>query len=502
MDKLAKAQVNPFSYSTNSNPWSGIDKLELGEKEYKQIVDSCRFFYRKDPIASSTINKLVEIGINDLLLSKNKLSDNEFRIFTSIKPMLIEFAEQMALEYLVSGLVVPEITYTRVTKDKLEELGIKKYESLILPTSMWIRNPDTIKIKPTILSSEPTYVYKIPSDVVYFVQNNGKYPDGTEDPDLWNELKTYYGDFITAVKKGKREFVLDNDLIFRRKPTSNDPYPIPYLFPALENLRHKRNLRRMDYSIAARVISAIQLFKLGDKDYPVTEDNAQEQFDAIRQQIYYRESPNLDIERIFQLFANHTLTIEWVYPDTQALLNEQKYESINQDIIYALGFPSILITGESKRTGSSDPQYAMMSPAKTMENFRTKILTVIKSVIHQIAIKNNLKSEPITKFKPLRLFDYATLAKSLADLYNSGNLSRTTYSEEFGYDWVDETDHREEEQKVLMDKQLGEFAPKPFSNQPTGGNQEQPMDPKNMDPNKMMDTQENNPGNTNKKSNI
>jgi hypothetical protein len=483
--KLSQAS---FSLPTgSSNPWSSseVDRLEFETKDFNKIVEACRFFYKKDPIASSTINKLVEIGINDLLFSKNKLSANEFRIFQAVKDDLLAFAENLALEYLISGLVAPEIKYARVTKEKVKELGIKNYDTLILPVSMWIRDPSTLKIQSGVLSNDPSYFYKVPDSVVYFIQNKGKFNDGTYNPKLWEELKTYYSDFITAVLAGQRFFLLDGDLIFRRKYLSNDAYPIPYLFAALENLKHKRNLRRMDYSIASRVISAIQLFKLGNDEFPVTEDNQADQFDAIRQQMYSREGAGLDLERIFQLFANHTLEIEWIYPNTEALLNEQKYESINQDIIYALGFPRVLITGESQKTGTSDPQYAMLSPVKTMEHFRKKILRVIRNIVYQIASQNGFKSIPDVKFKPLRLFDYEILLKSLADLYGTGNLSRQTYSDELGYDWTDETDKREEEMKVLKEKNLPGFAEKPFSQSPSEGEGDsKPSDIKKTSPNK------------------
>jgi hypothetical protein len=452
--------------STSPNPWANdkVDKLEFNSDDFNKTVEACRFFYKKDPIASSTINKLVEVGINDLLFSKNKLSDNEFRIFDAIKDQLIEFCEAMAMEYLISGLVVPEIAYSRVPKNKIEEMGIKKYDGLILPTSMWLRDPKTIEIKPTIMSSEPSYLYKVPDEIIYFIQNKGEYSDGTKDPILWAELKMHYGDFVTRVQKNETKFILEDHQIFRRKSLSNDSYPTPYLHAALENLKHKRNLRRMDYSIAARVISAIQLFKLGNDEFPVTEDNAEDQFDAIRNQIYYRDSNNLDVERVFQLFANHTLEVEWIYPDTVALLNEKKYDSINQDIIYALGFPRILITGESEKTGTSDPQYAMMSPSRTMEHFRRKIIKVVKNIVYQICKQNNFKSQPVVKFKPLTLFDHETLLKSLADLYAGGNLSRTTYAEVLGHNWDDETEKREYEQGVLKEKGLPETSAQPFSN--------------------------------------
>jgi hypothetical protein len=177
----------------------------------------------------------------------------------------------------------------------------------------------------------------------------------------------------------------------------------------------------------------------------------------------WRDYSGKDVERIFQLFANHTLQVEWIVPDTQAMLNEQKYMSVNQDIIYALGFPRVLITGESERTGTSDPQYAMMSPAKTMDNFRRKIIKVIQSIVRRVAEENSIKSIPEVKFKPLTLFDHQTLLKSLADLYAGGNISRTTYAEELGYEWNDETEARKLEKDKLESLGLDGIAEQPFS---------------------------------------
>lgn len=473
--KFAKSGLNVLGNS-NDNPWSTdeVDKLEFDSKDYKKTVEACRFFYKKDPIASSTINKLVEIGINDLTFGKNGLSDNEIRIFYGIKDSLLAFSEVMAMEYLISGLVVPEIKYAPVSGEQVKVMGVKKYATLSLPVTMWLRNPETVKVKQTMLSDRPSYFVLIPEDIVYFIQTKGKYSDGTEDKELYLNLTTYYPDFVSTVLSGKREIKLENELIFRRKPQPNDPYPIPYLLPALEALKHKRNLRRMDYSIASRVIGAIQLFKLGSDEFPVGEDQ-QDLFDDLKQQIMWRDGNGRGIERIFQLFANHTLSIEWVYPPVEALLNDQKYSNVNEDIIFSLGFPRILITGESAKTGTSDPQYAMMSPSKTMENFRNKVLAVIKNIVYQVATQNRLKSVPIVEFKPLTLFDHQTLLKSLADLYSSGNLSRTTYAGVLGHNWDDEMDLRTEEMRVLKEKGLPEFAQKPFSNQPTNGDT-QPSD--------------------------
>jgi len=270
--KLAKAAFmrNVGSNNATYNPWTAdeIDKLEVEDiKEFRDVVDVCRFFYKRDPIASTIINKLIDIGITELEYEHSKLSPNQEKILESMKEPFEEFAETIALEYLVSGLVVPEVSYTTVENKDLNRLGIKRYSSFVLPTDLWLRDPMTIKIK-QVWSSQPTYYVEIPDDLIHFIQNEGIYEDGTEDKELYKELAARYPKFVAAVKAGKTELKLENDLVLRRRVVSDSPYPVPYLYAATEAMKHKRNIRRMDYSVASRVISAIQLIKAGNDEYP------------------------------------------------------------------------------------------------------------------------------------------------------------------------------------------------------------------------------------------
>ena len=467
--RLAQATFS-FLPGSMDYPYSpdDVDKLDLPkDDDFKKIVAMCRFFYRKEPFAATIINKIIDISISDLIFNKNGLSDNEFRVFLSIKDQLREFSEQLALEYLISGLVVPEIKFGPVDKTKVKDLGIKKYETLMLPVSMWVRDPTTITVNKTILSDTPSYFVHIPEELIAFILHGGVYPDGTKDPVLYQKLLTYYPEFVAKVKAGERDILLDIDpsLVIRRRVTTDSAYPTPYLYAALEAMKQKRNLRRMDYSIAARVISAIMLVRLGDKDFPITEDD-KEAFTAIKQQLLWRDGSNKNIDRIFQLFANHTLQIDWKYPPTDALLNTEKYKSVNDDILVALGFPRILITGEAERSQASDASYATSSPVKTMETLRAKILVILNYVSKQITKLNNFKSAPIIRFRPLQLAEYATFMASITQLYQSGNLSRASYAELLGYNWEDEIEKRLEEEKDLKDSGIAEFAPLPNSRQP------------------------------------
>jgi hypothetical protein len=468
-EKLVKSSFLNNEKISFPNPWTGsqVDKMEvLDLNTFEKLVNTCRFFYRYDSLVSTVVDKMTEIGINRIEFDKSKLNENEKKVMDNLVPKLKDFAEQMSMEYLISGLVIPEIKYAPVTKKELDAWKIKRYETLTLPVYMWLRDPTTIKINDALGMTEPSYFYKIPDDLIFFIKNRGKYKDGTEDPELYKELIAYYPEFVQAVEDNKRYVLLENDLVIRRKVVTDSPYPTPYLTPVLEPLKHKRNLRRMDYSIASRVITAIQLFKLGSDEFPVTEDQ-EETFEELRQQMYHRYSTQEDVERVFQLFANHTLDVSWIMPPTEALLDETKYREVNDDIIFGLGFPRILITGETSRSGTSNAEYATMSPVRTMENIREKVLYILKDIVYNVWEENGFRGEmPALKFEPINLVSFRDLIDGLTSLYESGNLSRTHHAKAFGYDIDEEFRLKEEENDTMEAMGLEEFAPQPHSNAP------------------------------------
>lgn len=431
-----------------------VDKLEILDiKKYHDIVNQCRYYYKRDPIAGTVINKLVDIGVTELIFDRGNMPVNEFRVFEGINDSLQEFIENCGLEYLISGLVIPEIKYAAATKEMLVEMGVKKYNSLIIPVSMWLRDPVTIKINSSMVMDEPSYFVVLPEELVFFITNKGKYPDGTEDQRLFSELLIYYPEFVKQVLDGNKEILLENDKIERRRVLSDSPYPIPYLYNSLEALKHKRNLRRMDYAIASRVIGAIQLFKLGNDNYPVTEAETDEigtsPFQAIKNQMVHSSYIKRDIDRVFQLFANHTLTIEWIYPPMDALLNEKKYIEVNEDIFFGLGFPRILTTGETLRTQSSNPEFAVLSPIKTMENMQRALIRIVKKIIKEICTANGFKNIPSVRFDKINLNSYANFVEAMKFLFETGNISRTSLAKEFGYSFYDELKLRDTEEELI-----------------------------------------------------
>lgn len=465
--------------TTTTNPWTDARKAKDRKVTFDTFVETnslCRFFYRTEPVVSTVVNKLVEIGINDLVFSKNGLSDNEFRLFTSIKPKLIEFSEQMAQEFLLSGLVVPEIGWSKNNdKEFIFSLGVKKYTSLTLPDSMTLRDPSTIRIESNWLGDKPSYFLKIPEQFIKFIKSGGKLSNGTVDKELFDLIKKQFPELVASINKGEKEILLQNDNVIRRKYTADNPYPISYIAPSLDALQHKRKLRRVDYTLMDKVISAILHVKVGSDDFPMTESEEDQAYLAVLQeQLRMRGNSEQLMERVFQLLTNHTVDLKWIFPDTAVLLNEKKYDDINQEILFGLGFPRVLITGESARSGTSDPELATLSPVKTMENFRRKIIEVIKDICTEVSMRNNFKSAPAVEFAQLNLHAFSDFMNGVSKLYDASALSRTDLARVFGYDFIDQLDKLEAENKELTSRGLPTVGPNPFGSPQT--NQGTPTD--------------------------
>lgn len=465
------------SPSNKYNPWRDAEfkKVKTPElsKKFKEIVKDCRYYYRKDPIANTTIDKLVEIGVTDLVIDRGSLSDNQYRILEGIKPHILKFLKEGALEYLISGLVVPAISFKWIKKKKLEKMGVKKYKKLWLPEELWFRNPEYLELEESFFSSEPLYYLKIP---IEYLRRLKKVVDSNKDvPEMdkiINNLQTSYPGFFEQLKSGKKRILLDNTdrLFIRRKAQTDIPYPTPYLYSALDALKHKRNIRAMDYALASRVIEAIQVFKLGDKDFPLTQET-EYMLDDLKEQIQrrYALSP-ASVERVFQLFGNHTLDIEWVIPPVEALLDKDKYVEVNNDIIYALGFPRILIMGESKRTGSSDHDFATLSPMATMENFRQKLIRIAEHIFDEVVRRNDLGDYGGVRFEKMNLIKFKEFSAALLELYTKGNVSRGTVSDFYGYNWEEEVNKRKKEKEILEELGLDEYDEQPFDKRNEGQN--------------------------------
>lgn len=462
--RLAKASFSVTQTESipiwGSSSQDGVDKMEVSS-DYHDIVTLCRFYYDHDGLAYTTINKQVELGINGFAINPGTCTDKELLVYEYLNPLILKFLRGAAQEFLTSGLVIPETVWETVKGTDINPKLRKLYK---LPTDLWYRDPMTIEVRKTPLPNRLLVLVKASDDDIFFIQNEGKYTDGTEDKETYRILVEQYPDFVRAIKAGKYQFRLEDPLVIRRYPKSGQPYPTPYLTPALELFMHKRNMRKMDYAIASRIIEAIQVFKLGSDDFPLTEDD-EDVVEDLKAQMRWRERDSQH-ERVFQLFANHTLSIEWVTPDVAALLSEEKYRSSNDDIMTALGLPRVIISGETQRSGTSNSAMALLPPKSTIESMRGQLLEFPRKLYKEIKERNNFRGIPEPYYHPIVLQSVKDLIEQGKNYYEYGIISKTGWAEMGNLKFDTEMERRVLEEKKMKELGLDERPDIPFSNPP------------------------------------
>ena len=489
--KLAKASSSmldltsgtPLSTLATSTGQNEPDKLGV-PKKWPELVEKIRFFYLRDPVTSTVVDKLTDITVNGIYNNRGDISDNIFDVYESFVDALEDFLKHITREYLLSGLVIPEVIWFSKefkTEDPHSLVNLEDTEAYTVPQGFWLRDPATVEAIKTPIPNRIVYLVKITDDLKHFIETGGEYKNGMKDVTTYKLLVEQYPAFVDAVRNGKEDyFQLDPMIVLRRAPLAGESYPTPYLLKILESLSYKRKLRKMDYAVAARVISAIQLIKMGDKDFPLTEGD-EDQLEDLKTQMLWRGQAD-NVERVFQLFGNHTLTIEWIYPDTKTLLDSGKYEAVNDDIMFGLGFPRILLTGETERSFTSNPEFAMFSPSETIEGIRKELMKFVRVLYKEVADRNNFSEFPRLEFAPLRLYDLEKMSNVSKDLYEKGLLSRTSYLELGDRDFEDELHNIVRERDLLKEYDVPEYAPQPFTPQPqTPGSTPNTPDEENED---------------------
>jgi len=447
--KLGKAQSN-YSYMDQTNPlynsgrkiipgyYDGSQKLG----DYHKDIKTCRWFYTFDPIAGTVINRMADMSLTQIRnrrktkFNTDGVDDTIQAFYDAIIDKLRPFIKMMALEYLLHGMAVPEYTYERIRGDLLSErLGRKRYT---IPTKFWIRNPDNIQLKRRPMGTDRQVWLIIPKDDIDLIMGKGIRSDGTQDKEAYQFLVDNFPDYVRAVLNGATKFLLEDARPIMRKIVSYEDYPAPFLRNALSALQHKAYLKTMDKSIASRAIEAIRLFKTGDKDHPADNDDIK----ALELQVTQNSSSG---ERVLNLFTNHTVTGEWIFPPLETLMSEEKYAEPNADIFLAMGFPRILTTGETLRSNSSDSKIASLGPKATLDDLRDAIIVWLKQLYAEIADKNNLTRIPEPYFSPIATSDYTALVQFAIQALQAGAISKDTVAQLYSSDYETEADQIEAE---------------------------------------------------------
>jgi hypothetical protein len=433
-------------------------------KEYHAVLRLCYDFYQRGGVVGTVMNRLSEFTITDLRNGQRETSDEANQYFQSVlhdsPSRLMRFLRTAALEYFLSGMVLPKVEWEEIPGEDIHpDLKTNKvYEMPVFD----LFPPQLVEITWAGWGKKK-YWLKLPEKDVRMVKNQGgRIKEQQLKYQAWVEN---YPSFVTLIQSGadkidllKVEPTLDPIL---RKELSISQYPTPYLFPVLEPLIFKQQLRRMDFAVAARVINAVLLVQEGDKDFPLTEDN-KDNLDKLKEQILARSGNPLQMERLFILFSNHTTKMTWITPDVSAMLDQDKYRQVNEELEQGLGFTGILLTGESRQAQASEVSTWAIQPQ--MEEFRSMLIEWVSDLYIEAAKRNKFRKFPVPQFKPIKLQDFVKTAAVFAALFAEGNVSRTTRTDMAGIDFETEAELMKDEEEIAAG--LPAYTPTPYSPPP------------------------------------
>ena len=420
---------------------------------YHQMVEFCRYFFRRDTIVRTVVGRMVDLAITRL---RNRYEEEDApnkKYYDAVAKLLRPFLKHLALEYFITGLVVPGITYKTVMYNKLDSgAGRKRVE---IPDALWVRDPANIKLKKRPIGLDRAVYLEISPEDAAFITAKGERTDGTQDLEGFQELMRTSPAFVRAVIAGQRLFKLDDAKPICGQIVSDDTYPIPFLENALFAMQHKEYLKMMDRTIVSRSIELLRQIKVGSDEFPATDDDIEATSSAIA-------NAAASGDRVFNLFTNHTVNIEWVLPPLEALLNESKYMEPNAEIFFALGFPRILTTGESMRSNSSDSRVASLGPLATLTDLREKILYWVEWLYEDLATRNGFDSWPEPYFSPIQFQDMTALTQFAIQAQQVGAISKDTIAQLYNTTY--------EEEQVKIKSEVQNETNQPVAQQPSDGN--------------------------------
>jgi hypothetical protein len=259
-------------------------------------------------------------------------------------------------------------------------------------------------------------------------------------------IKSLPSDLKAAAESGG-DYKLDPRLVgqvtYRKMPYER--YARPRTLRLFDSIEYKRNLREADLSTLDGISNYILKITIGNDEYPVT---GQDELEAVAQ-LFNTPSKSFDV------VWNHTLQIEKIVsPEIEAILGQEKYMQVNEDISGGLGITRAMIDGTGQTT-AAEIQLLIKGIGAEIAYARREVERWIYKEYRQIAEAAGFDQFPKIRWDEGILKDTILWMNTLAQLVDRRLLSYRTALEELGYDYPAELERMEEELPIVQKGTFG-----------------------------------------------
>jgi hypothetical protein len=344
-----------------------------------------------------------------------------------------------------------------------EELAAKKrvWSKGFMPIAYTVLNPLLVEIEGSLLFDKTKVTLK-PSDEIKKLLKKPT-SELTEDEKI--VIKLLPSDFKAAIEKGGG-VVLDPLFVgavdYRKQPYER--YPKPRGVKVFDSLEYKNSLREADLSTLDGITNYILKITVGNDEYPVTE---QTQLEAVAQ-LFNTTSKSFDV------VWNHTLEVEKIVsPEIEAVLGQDKYMQVNEDISGGLAMSRALVDGTTN-VNQGEAGLIVKTVIEEVNYARSQVEIWIYNEYRQIAEAMGFDRFPKVRWDNTVLRDIILYMSTISQLVDRRMLSYETALEQLGFDYSNEFNNMQNELPSVLEGVLGILG-SPFQQSKTQPNQNAPV---------------------------
>lgn len=437
----------------------------------KREVKLAMSLYLNEGVVGTVIGRLVDytpkgriVCDNPELKSILKLWANKVNGFSSIKKYR-RFGKPPIFpgltSLLIEGSLLWHVTGDWIVGEIWKEVPIKigkKKKNLFLPVELVSMDVTTIDIPVQSAEVGIELMYWQPPSALKSLAK--KYFSKRKLTPIEQDIVNLFDKKILRMIAETSKILLppENITHFKRGVPRYYPYGISFARKLFSAVAYKRRIRALDIDTIDGLIQRLTILKVGKIPADGEADLAliAQRVSLMRNMIENRE--NRRTNRLL-VWGGDDVEVVDIGPDGKILGFADRYNQANRDLLQALGFPPLLIDGES--TGSAARDWAVLvSIVAHLQNFESMRELWLTNIMKQIAELNGYDSEGVGYKANKIVISVDRVMRIVAQaLFDRGGLSWESFLEEQGYDFDLELKKRMEEQKNKVDKILAPRAP-------------------------------------------
>lgn len=324
-----------------------------------------------------------------------------------------------------------------IDKQKSRPLGKR-----LIPWRYTLLNPFQMDLVGSKFFGESKWVFVLDEET--FSELKTKDSKKSDTTDLLNETDINLPPEFKTLPKDDRAIELNQDKlwILQYMKDDHEDWADPMIWPVMNDIMYKHDLRAMDRSVIDSTINAITIYKLGKIEQGVVATPAQ-----FKQFAQLLRTPTASHNIVW----NDAISMESVYPPIDKILGIEKYRSVDKDILAGLGIPGILVDGQAG--GSySNAFMQVRTLLERLEDGRTEVMKWVKSQLRMVSEIMGHRDIPNIKFGQMSLRDEQAEKQLIIQLLDRNVISAEAVHEVFGLETIVELERikRESQDGIIV----------------------------------------------------